>query len=152
MLDEQDDLRHQIRAGSLQHHILKALRNVEGKDAEGIWGTLLPQKIRLISLDDLRNAYLKTLRTSELVTQAGSIYSLTLDGYATLNFLNLKSDSKARNKLIMVKSADLKTSGRYLGEELTASCGRAGAYDFLGLPSRIGNELIPHPTAHLAEV
>ena len=150
MLDEQDDLRHQIRVGSLQHHILKSLRNIDGKDAEGIWGALLPQKVRLISLDDLRNSYLKVMKVSDLVTQVGSIYSLSLNGYAMLNFLNLKADS--RSKLSTVKRADLRTSGLYLGEELKGTCTRPGAYDFLGLPSRMGNELIPHPTARLAEV
>lgn len=150
MLDEQDDLRHQIRAGSLQHHILRALKDLEGKDAEGIWGTLLPQKIRLISLDDLRDSYLKVMVVSDLVTQNGSLYSLTINGYAMLNFLNLKSDN--RSKLSIVKRADLRTSGNYSGEELKATCDRKGAYDFLGLPSRMGNELVPHPTAHLAEV
>lgn len=150
MLDEQDDLRHQIRAGSLQHHVLRALKDLEGKDAEGIWGTLLPQKIRLISLDDLRDSYLKVMIVSDLVTQNGSLYSLTINGYAMLNFLNLKSSN--RSKLSIVKRADLRTSGSYSGEELKATCDRKGAYDFLGLPSRMGNELVPHPTAHLAEV
>jgi hypothetical protein len=149
MLDEQDDLRHQIRAGSLQHHILRALRDVAGKDAEGIWGMLLPQKIRLISLDDLRDSYLKVMQHSDLVVQTGNVYSLSINGYAMLNFLNLKSDN--RNKLAIVKKADLRTSGNYSGEELKATCDRKGAYDFLGLPSRIGNDLVPHPTAHLAE-
>jgi hypothetical protein len=149
MLDEQDDLRHQIRAGSLQHHILRTLKDLEGKDAEGIWGMLLPQKIRLISLDDLRGAYLKVMKDSDLVTQVGSVYSLTINGYAMLNFLNLKADN--RSKLSPVKKADLATSGSYSGEELKATCDRKGAYDFLGLPSRIGNALVPHPTAHLAE-
>jgi hypothetical protein len=149
MLDEQDDLRHQIRAGSLQHHILRALRDVAGKDAEGIWGMLLPQKIRLISLDDLRDSYLKVMQHSDLVVQTGSVYSLSINGYAMLNFLNLKSDN--RSKLSVVKKADLRFSGNYSGEELKATCDRKGAYDFLGLPSRIGNDLVPHPTAHLAE-
>lgn len=152
MLDEQDDLRHQIRAGSLQHHILKTLKDIEGKDAEGIWGTLLPQKIRLISLDDLRDSYLKVMKVSDLVTQVGSVYSvysLTINGYAMLNFLNLKSAN--RSKLSVVNKADLRTSGKYLGEELQGTCFRPGAYDFLGLPSRIGDELKPHPSANMAE-
>lgn len=150
MQNEDEDLRHQIRPGSLQHHILKTLQNSEAKDPDGIWGELLPQKIRLISLDDLRNSYLKTMRESDLISQNGSFYSLTLNGYAMLNFLNLKSSN--RRAPVAAGRLDFKPSGNYIGEELKGTCARKGAYDYLGLPSKMGNVLVPHPQAHLAEL
>jgi len=40
----------------------------------------------------------------------------------------------------------------YTGEELRDTCLRKGAYDFLALPSRYGDNLVAHPTAHLASL
>ena len=150
MQNEDEDLSHQIRPGSLQHHILKCLKDSDPKDADAIWGALLPQKIRLISLDDLRNNYLKSMRLSDLVSQNGHLFALTLNGYAMLNFLNLKAGTR-RSVTTVVSRAAFQASGVYTGEELKGTCLRKGAYDYLSLPSRMGGELVPHPQAHLSE-
>jgi hypothetical protein len=44
----------------------------------------------------------------------------------------------------------LRNEGTYYGDELSATCHRVGAYDFLGKPSRMGDSLQAHPTAYLS--
>ena len=145
-----DENRHQIQVGSLPHLILKILKDSLPKEKEAIWGELLPKKIKLITLEELETIYLTRLVTDNLLLCAGSFYSLAIDGYAMLNFLNMKANKKEFDKAL-VKPANLDRSGKYTGEELKASCMRPGAYAFLAYPSRMGDLLSPHPSAAMSE-
>lgn len=150
--EEEEDLRHQIRVGSIQHHILGVLKDSDSKDMETIWGDLLSkEKIRAISLEDLGAKFLKVMKDSDLVSQSGNSFSLTLNGYAILNFLDLKAHWRKDASTTLVKQAMPLWSGIYEGNELKATCPRKGAYDYLSLPSLMSGALVPHSQAHLAQ-
>lgn len=140
---------HNIELHSTKHKVLQLLKT----------GPLCTLDLHAkLGLEDLPPADLVSLVCNEL--QAGDVldyyegqWLLGDNGHALLNFLELKAKASNPDKEIVAALRCYKPpAGSYNGDELKVTSPRRGAYDFLAKPSRMGDEFVAHPTAHLANI
>lgn len=149
---------HNYLPNGIHNQVLLQL-SLGNQTTDTLWKSLVHPLKRLMSLEEFtydclgilaQEGHITLVGQDGPVTMAGSECSLTSQGRAMLNFL---ASQVARSKTLTVAAKKEYTvpEGSYKGEELKVSTPRRGAYDFLALPSRIGDEYIQHPTAHLAK-
>ena len=119
------------------------------KAAGGLWETLVHPLKRMLSFTDFKVDCLGTLESEGHIVLSGTEYSITTEGRAMLNFLASQAH-KPNTLTVAAKKSYTVPTGLYNGAELKVSTPRRGAYDFLAMPSRYGDEYKAHPTAHLA--
>lgn len=133
----------------IEHRTLKAL--YEGITL-GSDELLAIVKAEALSLADYVTDTLAAMAMAGMVLPVDRDWQLTTAGAACLNFLEAKAKMQAPRPLtVAAKKIYTPRNGDYAGTELQATVARKGAYDFLGLPSRFGDELISHPTSYLAQ-
>lgn len=116
-----------MKIGHTQRELLKRLLNG-------------PKGLQFFSHGDTGNSqlgfhftrYLPQMAQKGLVVEIGELWHITQAGREFL----------AEKPVKKVKVAAGTTEGSYDGKELTRTCMRPGAYDFLQYPSLMGNERI----------
>ena len=144
------DLRgHNYLPDGIHNQVLLQL-SLNAQSLDGIWDSLVHPLKRLMSLNDFKIDCLEVLVSEGRIQLAGAEYSITGQGRAMLNFLASQS-AKPKTLTVAAKKSYTVPIGFYNGAELKVSTPRRGAYDFLAMPSRYGDEYKAHPTAHLAQ-
>jgi hypothetical protein len=93
----------------------------------------------------------------QVMAQAGSIllsagkWEFAVRGFSELNHYELLA-KQSTGEVRTVATSPRASSGQYDGAELSATCLRVGAYDFLACPSLVNNQRVMHRTSHLAKL
>lgn len=136
---------------SVEHKLLQQLGEHLTVTAEAMHEVGKAAKVLSFSLSEFMTDIVGKMAMNDHVRRNGDGWSLTVQGGAALNHLNAKAQALRTSQLsIAAKKTYTPSSGEYNGAELKVVVYRRGAYDFLALPSRFGDQLIQHPTAHLA--
>jgi hypothetical protein len=144
------DLRgNEYLPGGLQQQVLLVL-SIGNYTVDRVWDTLVHPLKRMLSITEFQRECLDVLEHEGHVSYFDSKYSLTSEGRVMLNFL-ASQNVRSKTLTIAAKKEYTVPEGSYQGDELKVSTPRRGAYDFLALPSRYGDDYVQHPTAHLAK-
>lgn len=140
------------KAGGFQHKVLKLVR-LEPLSSAALYEAVEGIGQVLVSVAEFVTDCASVMHQHGYLHFDHGKWSITSLGCGVLNELDMKQRA-AEPRLVTVaaKKVYKPDPGTYLGLELQAVVYRKGAYDFLALPSRFGDTLIPHPTAHLAEM
>lgn len=145
------DLRgFECKIDGVQHHLLRSLLEVP-QGSQALYNQTTADFKGLYSLSDFVTDGLTVLSEQGYISYADTLWTITVQGRALANFLSMKSRSKSIPSVAGAWDYQV-PRGSYQGTELQATVHRRGAYDFLRCPSRYGDVLVQHPTAHVADL
>lgn len=133
-----DKMHLQTKPNSIEHCVLKALKFSDGKTLEAIHLSVL-ELVSEMRLSDLCIRYLAIMQMNDLIVVSNNRYQLSLVGYGVLTFIDKQPESDTEPSI--AGPVCYQGKGTYTGEGMKDSVARKGAYDYLNLPSRFGNEL-----------
>lgn len=137
---------HNIDLGGVEHKVLLQVKAGPVSTLD-LHTTLQPT----MSPADLASTVCNQLQAEDVLDYWDGKWMLGANGQALLNFLEFKAKNQTEATPTVAALRTYKPpSHHYVGDELKVTSPRAGAYDFLAKPSRMGDALVPHPTAHLA--
>lgn len=141
------------KPNSFQHKVLTALSRKEMLCHSELYEATEGVEKFLVSVGEFVTDCLSVMALHQYIVYYQEQWQLTLVGRALLTDLNRRAEQlQPRMLSVAAKKVFKPDVGCYDGAELQVVVSRKGAYDFLGLPSRFGNLLVPHPTAYLAEM
>lgn len=137
---------HNLEIGGVAHKVLLQLKDGPASTLE-LYDRVQPN----MPAADLASIVCNQLQAEDVLDYWDGKWMLGANGLAMLNFLEFKAKNQdTTTPTVAALRTYTPPSHHYAGNELKVTSPRAGAYDFLAKPSRMGDALVPHPTAHLA--
>ena len=131
---------------NFQHQVLK-LVGLGIRSTSSIFDALT-DNVKLGGMQQVQDC-LDEMRSDSVLALRGEKWEFGVVGFAELNHYELLG-KQSTGEVRTVAAPARGTSGSYDGAELSATCPRRGAYDFLACPSLVGGQRVMHKTHHLA--
>lgn len=141
----------QYKLNSLEAQVLKATE-CGGLNSLDLYGKIAPSTAYL-NLASFVTDTLAVMAEQGVMLFRDGVWSHGPGAFTALSWLGeLARAEQIKGKLTVATGRYSPPTDHYSGAELQTTCLRKGAYDYLGKPSRIGNEFVNHRTAHLAVI